>query len=159
MSGGEEPRAYLVRHARPVDASVDPSQPLSGEGEREIGMMAAHLAGRGDVFPERIIHSGKKRARQTAETLAEALDPPGGVSEEKGLGPNDDSKVWGEYLGSNPGTMLVGHMPFLGELSCEMTGGEVCGWKSDFRTAEVACFERLPGGRWELLWHVSPEDI
>ncbi len=152
-------KAYLVRHAQPVNASIDPARPLSKEGIREIEKVAGHLAGRGDVRPEVIIHSGKTRAKQTAEVLASKLDPPGGVREEAGLSPNDDIEGWDAMLASSAGAMLVGHMPFMGLLSCGLTGGEVCGWNAEFRTAEVSCFERLDGEDWKLLWHIAPEDI
>ncbi len=152
-------KAYLVRHAQPVNASVDPARPLSEEGMREITKVADHLAGRGDVSPEIIVHSGKTRARQTAEVLASRLDPPGGVREEPGLKPNDDIEGWDAILASSPGAMLVGHMPFMGLLSCELTRGNVCGWNTEFRTAEVSCFERSDSNDWKLLWHIAPEDI
>lgn len=152
-------KSYLVRHAQPVNSHVDPARPLSEEGLREIRKVADYLAGRGDVLPEVIIHSGKTRARQTAEILASKLDPPGGVREESGLMPNDDIEGWDAYLASSPCSMLVGHMPFMGLLSCQLTSGEVCGWNTEFRTAEVSCFERPEGEDWKLLWHIAPEDI
>lgn len=152
-------KAYLVRHARPVNVSVDPARPLSEEGMREIEKVACHLAERGDVRPEVIIHSGKTRAIQTAEVLASRLSPPCGVREETGLYPNDDIEGWDAVLASSPGAMLVGHMPFMGLLSCKLTRGDVCGWNTEFRTAEVSCFECLDGGDWKLLWHIAPEDI
>jgi phosphohistidine phosphatase len=152
-------KAYLVRHAKPVDATVDPARPLSPEGVREIEVVADHLAERVDVSPEVIVHSGKARARQTAEVLASRLDPPGGIREERGLNPGDDISGWDAYLAASPGIMLVGHMPFMGLLSCELTGGEVCGWNTEFRTAEVSCYERQEGDSWKLLWHIAPDDI
>jgi phosphohistidine phosphatase len=152
-------KAFLVRHAKPVDSSVDPARPLSRKGIREIEKVADHLAERGDVSPRIIIHSGKARARQTAEVLASRLKPPGGVREELGLRPNDDVSGWEYFLASSPGTMLVGHMPFMGILSCRLTGGEVCGWNTEFRTAEVSCYERDGLEPWKLLWHIAPEDI
>jgi phosphohistidine phosphatase SixA len=75
------------------------------------------------------------------------------------LRPNDDVERWNGFLSSSRSTMLVGHMPFLGDLSCEMTGGEVYGWNTEFRTAEVACFEQVSDLGWKLIWHLSPEDI
>ena len=152
-------KAYLVRHAKPLNVSVDPARSLSDEGIREIEKVADHLARREDVVPEVIVHSGKARARQTAEILALRLNPPGGVREEKGLRPDDDIDGWGIYLSSSPGAMLVGHMPFMGLLSCELTRGEVCGWNTEFRTAEVSCFEYRDPGDWKLLWHIAPEDL
>ena len=152
-------KAYLVRHAQPVNASIDSARPLSEEGRREIEKVAEHLAARGDVRPEVIVHSGKTRAMQTAEVLATRLSPPGGVRGETGLYPYDDIEGWDVMLGLSPDAMLVGHMPFMGLLSCELTRGEVCGWNTEFRPAEVSCFERLDGGDWKLLWHIAPEDI
>ena len=152
-------KAYLVRHARPVDATVDPKRPLSEEGIMEIEKVAGHLASRGDVRPEVIIHSGKARARQTAEILASKLDPPDGIREERGMRPGDPVEGWDAYLAALPGAMLVGHMPFMGLLSCELTRGLVCGWNTEFRTAEVSCYEHAGDGGWNLLWHIAPEDI
>jgi phosphohistidine phosphatase len=125
----------------------------------EIVRVADYLAGRGDVSPEVIIHSGRTRARQTAEVLASRLDPPGGVREKSGLSPNDVIEGWDAVLATSPGVMIVGHMPFLGLLSCELTRGEVCGWNTEFRTGEVSCFEHIDGRDWKLLWHIAPEDI
>lgn len=152
-------KVYLVRHAKPVDLSVDPARPLSEEGMRDIEKVAGHLALMGEVAPEVIVHSGRARARQTAEVLAARLAPPGGIREERGLRPNDSIDGWDVYLASSPGAMLVGHMPFMGLLSCELTRGEVCGWNTEFRTAEVSCYECRDGGDWKLLWHIAPEDI
>ena len=152
-------KAYLVRHAQPVNSSVDSARPLSEEGVREIRKVAEYLGRRGDVTPEVIVHSEKTRARQTAEFLASKLDPPGGVREDFGLQPNDDIEGWDACLASSPGMMIVGHMPFMGLLSCELTRGEVCGWNTEFRTAEVSCFEYLGDAAWKLLWHIAPEEI
>jgi phosphohistidine phosphatase len=125
----------------------------------EIEKVADHLARQANVTPEVIIHSGKARAKQTAEVLASRLDPPGGIREESGLGPQDDIAGWEKYLAASPGAMLVGHMPFMGLLSCRLTRGDVCGWNTEFRTAEVSCFEYRDMQGWKLLWHIAPEDI
>jgi phosphohistidine phosphatase len=152
-------KAYLVRHARPVDASVDPDRPLSAEGVSEIVKIADHLLDLGDVCPEVIVHSGKTRAKQTAEILASKLGPPSGVVEESGLSPGDPVTGWDAYLEMHPGSMLVGHMPFLELLSCELTKGGACEWNMEFRTAEVSCYECIGEAEWELVWHIAPDDI
>ncbi len=50
------------------------------------------------VQVSRILHSGKLRAKQTAEALSEHLHPTGGSSETDGLAPLDDPTIWAGRL-------------------------------------------------------------
>src|SRR5688500_9788627 len=62
-------RLYLVQHGEAVPEQVDPQRPLSEAGRRDVQAMARLLAGAG-IRPTRIVHSGKRRAQETAELLA-----------------------------------------------------------------------------------------
>jgi phosphohistidine phosphatase len=68
-----------------------------------------------------IRHSGKTRARQTAEIIGQALSPPQGVKAVSGLSPLDDVGPVAEELDevSEP-LMLVGHLPFLERLAGQL---------------------------------------
>ena len=75
---------YLVQHGKSLPKDVDPDQGLSEEGIAETKRIADVASGY-RVKVSLIRQSGKKRARQTAEILAEALNPAGGVAEVSGL--------------------------------------------------------------------------
>jgi len=103
----------LVQHGQAMTASEDPLRPLTPEGAesaRRIGAWARNAA----VNVTHIRHSGKLRAEQTAQILAEYLKPSGGLISVSGLAPNDDV-VPVARIATNEwaNSMLVGHLPFL----------------------------------------------
>ena len=74
---------------------------------------------------DQIRHSGKLRAQQAAEILAERLQPRQGVTSETGLGPNDNVLPVADALADLSGSvMLVGHLPFLSRLAGVMLSGD-----------------------------------
>ena len=91
-------RLYLVQHAKAQLKGENPERPLSEAGREEITKTASFAALCGSIRPQRIVHSGKLRAEQTAEVLAASLSPSGGVTAEEGLAPGDDVSIWAERL-------------------------------------------------------------
>ena len=86
---------YLVQHGEALAEDVDPERSLYAEGRVEVERIAEVARGyRVRVF--RIEHSGKKRAVQTAEILAAALQPPGGVARRAGINPMDSVRIINE---------------------------------------------------------------
>ena len=79
---------FLVHHADAVSPDVDAQRPLSERGRMQAERLAAESARRG-VKPEVVWHSGKLRARQTAEALWRACNPLAEFSATRGLQPND----------------------------------------------------------------------
>ncbi len=63
---------YLVQHGKSLSKEEDPEQGLSAEGSADVTRIAEVAKGY-HVRPNRILHSGKKRARQTAEIFAKSL--------------------------------------------------------------------------------------
>jgi phosphohistidine phosphatase len=104
---------YLLHHADAVGPEVDPQRPLSGVGKMHAERLAAQAAKRG-VKPAAIWHSGKLRARQTAEPFWRACNPLADFSAIRGLQP-DDPPEWIRDLvvREDREVMLVGHMPSL----------------------------------------------
>ncbi len=147
---------YLVQHglARPPAEGTEPE--LTADGRREVMRMASWASGAG-VEIQHIRHSGKLRAVQTAELLADALDPPGGALAVSGLKPMDDVRPLAEALERDTGpVMLVGHLPHLARLVGLLLTGDVEAQPVGFRNAGLvclACEER----RWSLRWAVTPE--
>ena len=115
---------YLVQHGEAVAETVDPERPLSAAGRAVVALVATWAAQRG-VAVERIRHSGKLRAEQTATIFAEKLRPRQGVSVQVGVGPNDDVRPVAKTLATESGSlMLVGHLPFLSRLAGFLLTGE-----------------------------------
>ena len=93
-------RLYLVQHGLAKSADDDPLRPLTEEGADDVSRVARLATSRLGVQVERIVHSGKTRARGTAEIWAALV---GFDSEEDdGLAPNDDPAPWVERLSARP---------------------------------------------------------
>jgi phosphohistidine phosphatase len=108
---------YLVQHGESVDESVDPQRPLSPNGRTSVERVAEGAA-RWGLEVDRILHSGKLRAEQTAAIFADRLHPREGVVVQTGLAPNDDVQPVAEAVPTWSGSvMVVGHLPFLSRLA------------------------------------------
>ena len=148
---------YLVQHGLAKSKEEDPERPLSGEGMTDAGKMAAFLAKRG-VRIDRIYHSGKLRAKQTADIFGEKLGITGMVADTDGLAPSDDPQIWEKRLvGKSENIMLVGHLPHLSRLASLLLAGGTERNTVEFKNAGVICAKRDESGRWSLQWMVIPE--
>lgn len=151
---------YLVQHGDAVAKSVDPDRPLSETGRNDCQMMASFLSpSRTPVA--RILHSGKTRARETAELMALGLGA--GIMVEQasfGIAPNDPTdaltnaaNAWSEDV------MVVGHQPFMGRMVSRL----ICGSENcevlQFSPGSVAALLRTQedGGIWTLAWFLRPD--
>ncbi len=146
---------YLVQHGEAVPEEVDPRRPLTDRGRVEVERVAAFLFSAG-VKPSVIYHSGKLRAKQTAEILASKLQPSKGVREADGLEPKADPKLWAERLNAiDEDVMIVGHLPHLARLASMLLTGNPDREVVGFRYGAVFCLERSEKG-WRLLWGIRP---
>lgn len=115
---------YLVHHADAVGPEVEPQRPLSTAGRDHAERLAAEAAERG-VKPVAIWHSGKLRARQTAEPFLRLCNPLAEFSAIRGLQPGDSPGLIKELLTSDAReVMLVGHMPSLPRLLTLLVTGD-----------------------------------
>ena len=150
---------FLVRHGAALSRYQDSQRALSSRGRADVQRVAARLADKKDVRVDRIYHSNKLRARQTAEILAERLHPSGGVSESDGLAPNDNPAVWTDRLiGEQTSLMLVGHLPHLARLAALLLVGNTEEQVASFPASGVACLMRDEQDHWRLLWTLGPDD-
>lgn len=114
---------YLVHHADAVPPSVDAQRPLSGLGRAHADLLASRAAVRG-VHPDVIWHSGKLRARQTAEAFWRACNPLAGLSAIRGMQPADPpSWIRDQVVREARAVMLVGHIPHLPRLLALLVTG------------------------------------
>jgi phosphohistidine phosphatase len=114
---------YLVHHAEAVGPEVDPQRPLTAHGVAHADRLATEAASRG-VKPVAIWHSGKLRARQTAEAFLRACNPFAEFSAVHGLQPTD-APMWvkDRLTGERREVLLVGHMPNLPRVLTVLTTG------------------------------------
>ncbi len=117
----DERWVYLVHHGQAAAPDVDHQRKLTAAGLEHVARLASDAALRG-VKPAVIWHSGKARARQTAEAFWRACNPLAEFAAVRGLQP-DDPPDWMRDRISSEGrdVMLVGHMPNLPKLLGQLT--------------------------------------
>ncbi len=142
----------LVHHAEAVGSEVDPMRPLSGAGRTAATQLAAEASARG-VRPEQVWHSGKLRARQTAELFWRACNPLAPFSAARGLQP-DDPPSWmrDELAGENRSILIVGHMPHLSRL-LQLLQSDPMDAAAGFPQHGCVALER-DVERWKEIWRL-----
>lgn len=149
-------RLYLVWHGEAVSSETDPQRPLSEEGRGSVAKVARFMAANG-VRVAKTFHSGKLRAEQTARILADAVALGAPFEEREGLRPNDPPQPIAQIISSlTEDTMIVGHLPFMSDLTSLLTTGSMSGEVAAFHTGAVTCLERYGNG-WIILWHINPD--
>ncbi len=150
-------RLFIVRHGNALSKEADPQRGLSESGKEDVANVAAFLK-RGNFQVERVFHSGKKRAWETAEMFRNCLTGNGLFDERDWLGPLDPVvPVVKKIQNLSKYTMFVGHLPFVGKLVSHLiTGNEDIGVVS-FTPGMVVCLERDGNEIWSVAWVVSPE--
>lgn len=150
---------YLVQHAPTKPEEEDPKRDLTEKGRMEIENVAHHLK-RLNVQVKQIFHSGKTRARTTAEILAWHLKPPAGVTEAPGLAPLDDPAIWADRIGHlAEDVMVVGHLPHLGRLAAILMTGDQEKDVVNFQMGGAVRLKQMSPGQWAVNWMVLPEII
>ena len=138
----------LVHHADAVGPEVDPQRPLSAVGLRRAQALAERVHARG-VVPEAIWHSGKLRARQTAEPFWRLCNPFASFKMVRGLSPGDPPEIIrAALLAESRAILLVSHMPLLPALLHSLTGDET----SFPLHGAVALESHGEGSKWIEIW-------
>ena len=150
-------KILLAQHGDSLPEHVDPERPLSDRGRDDvIGM--ARLLGASGVGVRRICHSGKLRARQTAELLAPHVAPDAIVEAVAGLNPNDPIEPTADRVaGWADDTLIVGHLPFLARLAARLIGASDERPVIAFQPGSIVCLERDTAGIWVIAWMLRPE--
>ena len=151
-------KLYLVRHGAVAPMEKNPGQPLTEKGRQDIQRLAVFMV-RSGVNVARVIHSGKKRAEETAVLLADVVGPGKVVEEaESGLGPNDSTDLLATAAAALiEDTMVVGHQPFMGRMVARLLAGAEDAIGVAFEPGTVVCLERSDnGGGWHLNWMAGP---
>ena len=153
-------KLYLVQHGEAVAKDLDPERPLTDKGREDISRMGRFLAN-GGVSVERVLHSGKLRAQQTAELLAAAIAPRVEIETSGLINPNDNPAAFDWQSDSwDQDILVVGHLPFLGKLVAHLVTGDVERSVVVYQPGSVVCLEHGTGDDgdgWQLNWMVRPE--
>ena len=144
---------FLVQHGKSLSGEIDPEQGLSEEGVSESKRIA-EVAGCYNVKVTQIKHSVKKRARQTAEIMADTLKPENGMLEITGIKPMDDVAAAAGFLNNEQNIMLVGHLPFMERLTSFLITGAIEKPVFRFQNSGIVCLDKDPD--WIIKWSLMP---
>lgn len=148
---------YLVQHGVSLPKEIDPDRPLSDAGKATVERIAQVAAGY-NVSVSLIEHSGKTRARQTAEIMASLLNPDGGVVQSSGLDPNDDVTTVADRYADRDNVMIVGHLPFMERLVSYLVTGQPDLTIFKFQNGGIVCLDKDPAsGSWCIMWTLMPK--
>ncbi len=146
-------RLYLVHHAEAVGPEVDSQRPLSIRGRAQAQSLAdrASIAG---CTPSAIWHSGKLRARQTAEAFYRTCSPFAEFRMIRGLLPSDPPTYLRDAVSGEARDILAaGHMPNLREALRLLAPESV-----EFPLHGLVALETADeGGSWRETWRLASE--
>ena len=135
-------KIYLVQHGDAVAKEVAPERPLSEQGKTDVQRIATALEQAG-VSVDRVIHSGKLRARQTAEILVGGIGS--GLQPETSdlINPNDNPGAFDSQIDTwDSDTLVVGHLPFMQKLVAYLVTGSEGQALVNYRPGSVVCLYR-----------------
>jgi phosphohistidine phosphatase len=148
---------YLVQHGISLSKDANPDPGLTEEGEKSVARIAGVAASYG-IRPTQIRHSGKQRAKETAEIMKKALGVTTRLTQMKGIKPLDDVAPFTQTLDGIDGLMIVGHLPFLERLCALLTTGDPDLTVFKFQNGGIVCLDQLPPPfGWVIKWALMPE--
>ena len=145
----------LVHHGHAIGPEVDSLRPLSERGRADVARLAEDARARG-VKPDVIWHSGKLRARQTAESFWRACNPLATCAHVRGLLPDDPPSWIRDRIVAGPRSiMVVSHMPYLPALLHLLCGAAADPPPFDFPLHGCVALE-ADGNQWKEIWRIKP---
>ncbi len=146
---------FLVHHGDAVGPDVNPMRPLSDRGRVQVDMLAQKAAERG-AKPDVIWHSGKLRARQTAEAYWKHCNPLAAFSATRGLQPTDPTNWIADAIaGDTRHILLAGHFPHMPRLLARLLTGDPEAGPVDFPLNGIVAIEEVDG-KWIERWRLKP---
>ena len=146
-------RIYLAQHGLALDKAVDPERPLSDQGTSQTRAVAEQLQ-LTNINVSRIFHSGKLRARQTAEIFASALAVDD-IDSTDNFSPNDDVRQTVSQLTFDD-ALYIGHLPHLDKLVSLLVSGDEASGVLMFQNSAVVCLEKdTSKDNYSIRWYLS----
>lgn len=152
-------KIYLMRHGEALSPQKDPERGLTDKGKFNVELVAKHLQNQGVTFSH-LLHSKKKRARETAEIMGSILAPGITLSVHDKVTPNDDpTLIFSEINSWDKDTLIASHLPFIPNLMTLLTEKDAYMTAITFETATVICLEKVNSYKWAIKWHTAPSEI
>lgn len=150
---------FLVQHGISSSRALDPEKGLADLGIEETNRIAPVAKGYG-IPVHTIVHSGKKRAEQTAAIYHRALGLETPLEAISGINPLDDVRAFAVRIDPLANWMVVGHMPFMERLVSYLVAGSeeirVC----RFQNSGIVCLDCGEGHDgdpdWFIKWTLNP---
>lgn len=150
-------KLYLVQHGEALPEEINPERSLSEKGQIDVKKMAEFLRN-APVKVDIIWQSGKTRARQTAEILAEVVSSKEAIVQKEGLAPNDAVEdLQKELMEEEKDLMVVGHLPSLARLASALLSDLPSSNLVVFKQGGVVCLERLEDKSWQITFMIIPD--
>ena len=150
---------FLVQHGISAPKDIDPEKGLSDVGREETHRIAQVAHGY-KIPVQKIVHSGKKRAEQTAGIFHEILALESPTKEISGINPMDDVRIFAATIEPEENVMVVGHMPFMERLVSFLTTGSENIRVYKFQNSGIVCLDMEFGEDnkqdWFIKWTLNP---
>ena len=148
---------YLVQHGLSLAKEIDSERGLSDEGVKAVKRIAKS-AKEHKLTVKKIVHSGKKRAEQTAEIFDQYLQVAEGVQTITDISPMDDVVTFAPQLQSESEIMIVGHLPFMEKLTGYLITGDENKLVFKFQNAGIVCLDKSPDNlNWQIIGSLLPK--
>ncbi len=150
-------KLYLVQHGEACSKDVNPERPLTDQGLADIHRLGAFIAQAG-IRVQRVIHSGKLRAQQTAECLVSAIAPAAELTISDHINPNDEPRAfdWKDEC-QEQDTLIVGHLPFMARLVSDLLVDDDKHLTMAFQPGSMVCLQSDELDHWQINWMIRPE--
>lgn len=145
---------FLVQHGISMSKDQDPEKGLSEKGRSDT-IKIAKVAKVYKIPVLQIVHSSKKRAKQTAVIFNEILGVKKLCEQTHGIKPLDDVKVFGDGVDPLSNVMVVGHLPFMERLVSYLTTGSMDLKVYKFQNSGIVCLDYEDDG-WFIKWTLNP---
>ena len=145
---------FLVQHGLSLPKDQDPEKGLSDKGHADT-IRIAEVAKAYQIPVSKIVHSGKKRAEQTAVIFSDTLGVKNPCERIDGIKPLDDVAAFADRIDPQSNEMVVGHLPFMERLVSHLTTGTIDLRVYKFQNSGIVCLENEEGD-WFIKWTLNP---
>ena len=150
-------KLFLVQHGEACTKEINPDRPLTEKGIVDIERLAAFLKSSG-LKVDRVIHSGKLRAKQSAERLANAIAPSVELETSGLINPNDNPRAFDWQSDSwDKDIMIVGHLPFMARLVSHLVIEDDSRCITAYTPGSIVCLDLGADMHVQICWMIRPE--
>jgi phosphohistidine phosphatase len=151
---------FLVQHGISASKDDNSEKELTDQGRIDTERIAK-VAKEYGIMVEKIVHSGKTRAKQTATLYHNILSVKTPLEAVSGINPQDDVRVFAEYLNPGAALMVVGHMPFMQRLLSYLITRSEEKKVYQFQNSGIVCLDASKGTdgklEWFIKWTLNPK--